>query len=266
MNETRAARLVARLRRDVHVVRLLSNWRQVMGRARRADRVSQLRLRNGVVLDAPDAVDLWFLFVEIWIRRVYSPAGYEIHPGDTVIDIGANIGVFTTYAATRAPDVQVHAYEPYPESANWLRRNLQASALQSVAVHELGVAAAAGSRVMLVTPSNWGVNTLAPHAASANGLTVNCVSLEGLMDGNQVGRCDLLKLDCEGAEHEILGSASVATLRRVSRIVAEYHDDPGAGHSGRELCKTLEAASFRLDCFQALDVGTGLICATNLRA
>jgi hypothetical protein len=85
------------------------------------------------------------------------------------------------------------------------------------------------------------------------------------MDTNRVARCDLLKLDCEGAEHEILRSASADTLRRIRRVAAEYHEGPQFAHSGRELLELLESASFRIDRFEPLDVGCGVLCATNMR-
>jgi FkbM family methyltransferase len=162
--------------------------------------------------------------------------------------------------------VRVLAYEPYPESAACLKANLQESVLSNVTVYPHAVAATPGSRDMIITPSNWAVNALAGPGACPGRLAVDCVSLEGLMESNGVSHCDLLKLDCEGAEYEILKSAPASTLRRIRRLAAEYHEDPHLGHSGRELCDFLESAAFRIDRFEPLDVGCGILCATNLQA
>ena len=55
---------------------------------------------------------------------------------------------------------------------------------------------------------------------------VNSITLEDVLDNNEIGSCDLLKMDCEGAEYEILFSTPKSTLARIRNISLEYHDAP----------------------------------------
>src|SRR5438093_401605 len=104
------------LHRNLRLCHLLKNWPEAASVAFERRPVTKLYVRNGVVLSAPSTLSLLFLFDEIWVREFYTPRPYRVQRGDVVIDIGANVGVFALYAATRAADVNVYAYEPFPDS------------------------------------------------------------------------------------------------------------------------------------------------------
>ena len=53
---------------------------------------------------------------------------------------------------------------------------------------------------------------------------VVATTLDALFAKHAIERCDLLKIDVEGAEYDVLHAASEATLRRIRRIAGEYHD------------------------------------------
>src|SRR6266508_6011309 len=61
---------------------------------------------------------------------------------------------------------------------------------------------------------------------------VKAVSLKDIFDAHAVEQCDFLKLDCEGAEYDILFSLAVDYFRRIKRIAMEYHGE--ADRSARQ--------------------------------
>jgi FkbM family methyltransferase len=261
----RLRRIPARCRRDAWLFSKLENWREALAAEWHRTPLHRVRLRNGIVLEGPETIELAFLFQETWLRRIYSPPGYEIGPGEIVIDIGANIGVFATYAATRAPDVRVYAYEPFPGNVEWLRHNIRESGLTNVQVYPKAVGAETGTRYLQVNADDWIMHTFfgGQDKASA-GIPVECISFDDLMAAEGIEHCDLLKLDCEGSEYEILQRCAPATLRRVRRIVGEYHEGPTIAGTGAELCRFLESHSFRVERFERDDVeGCNLVCARN---
>lgn len=65
--------------------------------------------------------DTWILD-EIIFRNVYNCPGYEIKNDDTVIDIGAHIGVFTIYAASKAKNGKVFSFEPLKDNYLLLKK------------------------------------------------------------------------------------------------------------------------------------------------
>ena len=261
----RLSRIPARCRRDVWLFSKLDNWREALAAEWHHTPLHRVRLRSGVVLEGPDTIELAFLFQETWLRRIYSPPGYEIGPGETVVDIGANIGVFATYAATRAPNVKVYAYEPFPGNVKWLRHNVEASGLANIEVRQQAVGAETGTRYLQVNADDWIMHSFfGEQTKGSQGLPVDCISFDDLMQTHRIERCDLLKLDCEGSEYEILQRCAPETLRRVRRIVGEYHEGLTIDGTGEELCRFLESRSFRIERFERDEVeGCNLICARN---
>jgi hypothetical protein len=59
-------------------------------------------------------------------------------------------------------------------------------------------------------------------------IRVSTVTIPEILDGNGLKRCDLLKMDCEGAEYDILYYCPPDILARIDRIALEVHGGPGA--------------------------------------
>ena len=76
---------------------------------------------------------------------------------------------------------------------------------------------------------------------------VECNTLDEIFNANQIECCQLLKLDCEGAELEILENSSPETLKRVRKIVGEYH----GSYKLDDLRQFLESHSFHIDYCQS---------------
>lgn len=260
---TRLRRIPRRCLNDLRIIRLLRNWQQVLLAEAENSAMSRLDFRNGVAIEAPATVSLAFLFHEIWINRTYTPPGYEIGPGEIVIDVGANIGVFSLFAATAAPGVKVFSYEPFAESVAWLQKNLAASGIRNVTVCPQAIAGEPGQRTLDVSSESWMSHSLS--RAGGKGLTVECISLEGAFAANGLTHCDTLKLDCEGSEYEILESCSADFLASIKRIVGEYHVGPGHRGSGESLRAVLEDRGFRVDMLSPVQVDCGTFAATSRR-
>jgi FkbM family methyltransferase len=76
-------------------------------------KMNSITLPNGLRVNCIDKMTARYVYDEIFVDQVYTrPAGIEIHQGDVVFDVGANIGIFTIFAAAQAADVEIHAFEP----------------------------------------------------------------------------------------------------------------------------------------------------------
>ena len=161
--------------------------------------------------------------VEIWGLQEYTRNGfYTPRDGDVVLDVGANIGLFSIWIARRAPLARVFAFEPMPENSAALLRNLKGWA-HRIELREVAIGAATGVGVM----ENGGERTL-DHRLATNtgqaGATVPVMTLDDAVGLADKAMIDLLKIDIEGAEADVLAAASPSALRRVRRIAIEYHD------------------------------------------
>lgn len=170
---------------------------------------------------------------EIFVDRVYTPdARFLIRPGETVVDIGANIGMFTVYAAALHPQVRVLAFEPAADNYAALCENVRVNALSNVTTCCCAVADRNASQRVLFRDRAGGCHSLLPVTPTRLlGLTkivgeelVSTRTLGSLFEEFEVQSCDFLKVDCEGAEHSLFRACSSDVLRRIRRVALEYHD------------------------------------------
>lgn len=208
-----------------------------------------VRLRGGPVLRARRrTTDRWILS-EVFLTDLYAPdARFRVQPGDRVVDVGAHVGYFTAYAASAHPDVRVASFEPAPESRERLHETLKLNGLESrVKVLPLAVAGSAGLRRLLVhdLPERNSLLEESPPEGDAirARVDVETVDLGGALALSGFEACDLLKMDCEGAEYEILDAATDDDLRRFRRMVIEYHEGPGLP-GGKAVLDRLRRAGF----------------------
>ncbi len=170
----------------------------------------------------------------------------ELKSGDTVVDIGANIGVFSILAARQVgPAGRVVAVEPNPETADQLERNVRLNGLSNVHVWRAAVAGRAGTMSLHLGDAAL-FSSLLPSVDSrrATGRTVqvSCVTLSDILAKEAIERVDLLKMDCEGAEYDIFDAADDELWSRLPAIVMETHRIEG--RSPAELKSRLQSQAY----------------------
>ena len=74
------------------------------------------------------------------------------------------------------------------------------------------------------------------------GIRVDCITLEDVFRENEIDTCDFCKIDCEGAEFDILLNAAPDILQRVNVFSIEFHEF--GGHKVAELVNLLEGIDF----------------------
>jgi FkbM family methyltransferase len=197
-------------------------------------------------------------------EREYAPPGYEIGPDDTVIDIGGNIGAFAVSACRAASNGWVIVYEPEPDNAALLRGNLDRNLCRNVTVVNAAVSGRGGVLSLHLNPDNSGGHSIHRDHGGPT-VTVPAIALRDLFDEHAVERCDFLKIDCEGAEYDILYSLPPAYYPRIRRIVLEYHGDPATKREQADgLVRHLTEMGYRIDRYTDV-IGSrgGLLFATR---
>ena len=146
-----------------------------------------------------------FLYNEYGLRKRLSDV-------ETILDIGANLGLFSMAARSHYPKATIHAYEPNPRVLSYLKEN---TSRLGIAIYPEAVGGSSG----LVSMEDCGDSNLARTTATSDGTVVQ-VSLATAIE-RLGGAVDLLKLDCEGAEWEMFGVAE--PWQRIRNIRMEYH-------------------------------------------
>lgn len=161
---------------------------------------------------------------ETWVENVYQIHARDLtRPGVVVVDIGANIGAVSVYAASLNPRARVIAVEPEPDNLHYLRRNIINNGVRDrVTVCTVAVAGHAGSGY-IVDGHGHSVLTATPES---NSTPVPITTLATLFTEHSIDECDVLKIDVEGAEYDILAGADIDTLRRVRYLTMEFDAAP----------------------------------------
>lgn len=162
----------------------------------------------------------------------------------TIINIGAHVGVFAAMAAPSVPRGTVHAIEAALDTFNFMRVNLALNRLDNVVPHHLAIAGHDGECTLYHDTGHWGHSIT--KALSTVEEKVPCQTLETFMNRNDVARCQLLWLNCEGAEFPLLLGASRETLARVDVILTDCHIHLWTKNTVADLAAHLRAAGFEI--------------------
>jgi FkbM family methyltransferase len=202
--------------------RYLRNWRDVWAAYRTAQRLPALQFRRGFVLNHGPADDPILLLHTVFARSEYGALASR--RSRYLVDIGANIGSVTLDLAWADPHLNVDAYEPNPLTFDTLTRNIRENGLEPrVRVFHDAVTSQDG--VVLLWSGDSSVLSSVSASAAIGGASVSVptVSLDRAI-GRTGAECVAVKIDAEGAEVEMLESASDATLAAIGEIALEYHD------------------------------------------
>ena len=161
-------------------------------------------------------------------------------PGDVVVDVGANVGIFTLVAArATSPTGTVHAFEPVPATFETLRRNVRRNGLAGVHAKQLACSDGAGTISLGVAGPVVDTGGFSRHGRHHT-VTVPAVRLDDELDGRSIR---LLKLDVEGDEWRALdGLERTLTTSPPDVLLVEFSRTPsrrkaGAARASRSGCE-----------------------------
>jgi FkbM family methyltransferase len=136
----------------------------------------------------------------VWEARETQFLRVLLRPGDTFVDVGANIGYFSVLAAgCIGSEGYVIAFEPEPRNLELLRLNLARHGVRANAtVFPLAAYSRPCHMALATNEANRGDHFLVPHASA--GLRVRCVRLDDVLPRS----VDVIKIDTQGFDHDVL--------------------------------------------------------------
>jgi FkbM family methyltransferase len=149
-----------------------------------------------------------------------------LKPGDTVVDVGANIGVTAAIEAILVEPGRVLAIEALPETFGFLSENLAGSGLTGVSCVNAAAAAAPGAVEMIVHPG-WGFGAFVGYEnvldryRDFTAYQVPARTLDQLVEAAELDRVDFVKIDVEGFELEVLRGASRVLQEHRPTVILE---------------------------------------------
>ena len=173
------------------------------------------------ILSPKNSIDHIFCINEIMKDRLYEQF-VSIPKGGVVLDIGANVGIFTMIAAKEVGSSGlVLAIEPEPKNIGLLRKNIEINGIKNVIVLDKAISARSG-KVKLNLFHLTGFHSLI--YPSDNQIEVEAKSLDDIVTELKLNRVDFIKIDAEGSELEILkGGKNVLKSPNIKLSIAAYH-------------------------------------------
>ena len=182
-------------------------------------------------------------FSEIYKDRIYEPYLEKVKDA-VVLDIGANIGVFTLYASKYAK--QVYSVEPSLTHFNALSEMIKVNQLNNVKAIRKALFIDNDKTYDLWHNPNKTMYSL--HQAVSDGTPpekVQTISLDKLFEDEKIEHCHLLKLDIEGSECEVVSSAGFQKVAdKIDCIVGERHE--WGGRHPHQLDEALKMNGFTI--------------------
>jgi len=175
---------------------------------------------------------------EAIIKEIFAENVYRLHDNffadsGVVLDIGANIGIFTLDVLLRAKSsgltVVIYAFEPEPHNLELLKQNLEDNKWlleeSKVFIIEKGIAAQSGKAFISnehgssrVSDTKWAEEEVAE---------VTLTTLDEFIEDQALGAVDFAKFDIEGSEVPSILATSDETLDKIRRTAIEFDDHNG---------------------------------------
>ena len=152
----------------------------------------------------------------------------NIKTGDTIIDVGANIGEFSLIAAEKVgPSGKIVAIEPLFETVTSLKENLELNGFQNFTILECAVGSKSSKMTLYKKNINATLGMLDPITGEDNmvkSTKINVETIDNIISSEKIDKVRMLKIDVEGYEYEVLlGCQDSFRQNKIDNILCEIH-------------------------------------------
>jgi FkbM family methyltransferase len=169
----------------------------------------------------------------LWVGGDYEPEETTflrsvLRSSDVFVDIGANIGVYTTLAAKCVgPGGRVVAFEPGPYNYSLLTHNINRNGFKNVTPLQMALGDSPGTATLNVSKKNYGDNRIGEELRQLEefdsvGVQVNTDTLDNVLRRLKIDRVDCIKMDVQGFEAYVLDGMVETIAHGVSTISTEF--------------------------------------------
>jgi FkbM family methyltransferase len=203
----------------------------------------------------------------IFVTGLYEPNEFFLlskilKPGMTFVDVGANMGLYTLYAALKVGDRgRVLAIEPSRREVEALKENLEINTLDNVRIWRMAVSDQPSEVELLVAAEKYsGHNTLGAFGYDTpldHTERIDAQSLDALVLAEALPQVHFIKMDIEGSELKALRGAAL-TLQRDHPVLLLELSDRALQHQNASSADVLALLAQYGYALYGFDVQTGL--------
>jgi FkbM family methyltransferase len=220
-------------------------------------RVTESAVGPRFAVDTQDLIQRYVYLFGVWEPRMTQWLRRRLRPGDTFVDVGANIGYFSVLAAGLVgPEGRVVAIEASRDFQDRLTRNARLNARTNARTNIRAVHTAVSDRrqtltFVLASSANMGANSIVPYDGPAEStFTIEAFPLPDVLAADEIANARVIKIDVEGAEGSVVrGMAPLLDeLRPDAEVTVEVTPERMArlGDDVAELLDTMRSAGFHV--------------------
>ena len=195
-----------------------------------------------------DFVGRCIYFTGNYDRKISSLCRRIVRPGDTVLDIGANMGVVALHLARLVgPNGVVHAFEPNPRMAELLTQSASKNGFENIRLHSTALGSSSAVLELHIPRDNAGQGSFIYHKDDFDHFVVHApvCTLTEIVKELRINAIRLIKIDVEGFENEVLlGGKDVLNTLRPEFILLEANEYMTASFSSVPVVQTLRQAGY----------------------
>jgi FkbM family methyltransferase len=144
-----------------------------------------------------------------------------IKDDDIILDIGSHIGSFSICASRNTKKGFIYAFEPSPENFEQLRKNIALNKSQNIIPINKAVLSRKKKTRFYINKTNYASNSI--FTKTNTFIEVPCINLSDIFKKYNLPKCNFLKMDCEGTEYDIILNTPKNVLKKIDKMVIEYH-------------------------------------------
>lgn len=153
-------------------------------------------------------------------RHIENGHKVKVQPGDIVVDLGGNMGIFTRYAHQMGAS-KIVTFEPDRRYFDLLKMN----APKNATLFNAAIGDKLGKMTLTESEHLGGSNLWTENNPNHNQYEVNVYTLDYILEKNVIPKIDFLKVDIEGSEIIALNGISDENLSKIRNVAVEYHHE-----------------------------------------
>lgn len=195
--------------------------------------IQSVMLRNGKTFNSYGYGSTALSLYRIWGDYEYGIKPKDVAHFKTVIDIGAHIGLFSVFLGYLNPKCRILCFEMDENNYENLKKNIKNCNLKNVFPFNCAVSekselidyySGRGSSEFSIKKISFSDEKPLIDEDKKSVNQIRSITLNDIIEKNNLDSIDFLKIDCEGAEYEIIYSTSEDNMKKIKQMGGEYHE------------------------------------------
>lgn len=198
-------------------------------------------------------------YTEFFVQKIYDRylSGNKY---DTVLDVGANVGVWSEYIKTVANTQRIYAFEPNKNALKILKDSYG----DQITVIDKAMTNKDGEIEFFVSNENSLISSVQNYDSLSVSYKVDSISFKTFVEQYEIDKINLFKVDIETGEYDLFESLDDEDFNRIENILVEFHTFAGRTFEKdtTQLIQRFKDVGFTYEVHHLHDVG-GFIFATK---